>query len=113
MIAEIFAVLHAIGADSAGVTEPGYADALTHPQAFDTRSNCIDPTDDLVARDDRQMRIWQFAVHDMQVGATDAASRDLDANLARPRMPVGEIGPFQRRSEFPEHHCLHGGVLFS
>ena len=100
MIAKIFAVLHAIGADAAGVTEPGNADAFTHRQGFDANTDRIDPTDYLVARDDRQMGIWQFAVDDMQVGATNAASQDLDANLARSRMPVGEIGPFQRRSEF-------------
>ena len=104
-------MLQTIRADAAGMTEPGNADAFTHPQAFDASTDRIDPTDDLVARDDGQMGIWQFAVDDMQVGAADAASQYLDANLARSRMPVGEIGPFQRRSECPEHHCLHGRVL--
>ena len=49
----------------------------------------IDPTDDLVARNDGQLRIGQFAVDDMQVRAADAASRYLDPDLARSRMPVG------------------------
>jgi hypothetical protein len=81
----------AIKTGPAGVTEPGNADAFTHPQAFDASTDRIDPTDDLVARDDGQMGIWQFAVDDMQVGAADAASQYLDANLARSRMPARSV----------------------
>ena len=42
------------------------------------------------------LRIRQFAVDDMQIRAADAASEHLHADLARPRLPVGELGPFER-----------------
>ena len=59
-----------------------------------TRSPSVNPltpcadrrhtADDLVPRHDRQFRVFQFAVDHMQIGAADAAGRDLDQDFARP-----------------------------
>jgi hypothetical protein len=40
--------------------------------------------DDLVAEDERQLRVGQLAVEDVEVGATDAAGADANRHLARP-----------------------------
>jgi hypothetical protein len=78
------------------VPEPRNADALTHAQALDPRSDHIDPADDLMARDDRHLRVGQFTIDDMEVGAADAAGGHLDSNLARSGSPIGEVCPFKR-----------------
>ena len=57
MIAEIFLAARAIRTDAAGVAEPWKADALTDAEPLDTGSDRIDPTDDFVARRDRDLRI--------------------------------------------------------
>ena len=95
-IAEILLAAPAIGADAAGVAEPRNADALTQAQPFDASPDHIDPADDLVARNDRHLRVGQFPIDDMQVRAADAARGHLDSNLTRPRLPIGEICPFKR-----------------
>jgi hypothetical protein len=44
------------------------------------------PADNLVAGHDRQLRIRQFAVDHVQIGATDAAGRNLNQDLALARL---------------------------
>jgi hypothetical protein len=95
-IAEIFLAAKTVRADATVVSEPRNADALTHAQPCDARPDHIDATDDFVAWDDRHLRIGQFAIHNMQVRAADAAGGNLDSNLARPRLPISEIGEFQK-----------------
>lgn len=52
-IAEIFAVLHAIGANTARVSEPRDAYPLVDTQPVDTETDRIDAADNLVAGNDR------------------------------------------------------------
>ena len=89
MIAQIFPVHHAIGTDAAGVAEPRNADTLADVQVLDACADGIDPANDLMARDDRNLRVGQFAIDDMQIGAADAAGGDLNPYLARPWLPIG------------------------
>ena len=70
----------------------------------------VDPADDFVAGDDRNLRVGQLAVDDMQVGAANAASGHFDPNFVRPRLSVGEICPFERSPELLKHHSLHDGL---
>ncbi len=53
------------------------------------------------------LRIGQFAVDDMQIGAADATSRHLDADLARPGSTIGQLGPFERAPDLLQHHRMH------
>ena len=99
MVAQILPVHHAIRTDAAGVAEPRNADTLPHVQVLNAGADRIDPANDLMARNNRNVRVGQFAVDDMQVGAADAACGHLDANLARPWFAIGEIRPFQRGLE--------------
>ena len=111
-IAKVFLVTPAIGTDATGVAEPRNADALTHVQLVDARPDHIDLADDLVARDDRHLRIGQFAIDNMQVRAADAAGGNLDSNLTGPRLPIGKIGPFQPFAQLVQHHRFHSILRF-
>ena len=85
MVAQVFPVHAAIRTDAAGVAEPRDTDALAHCQPFHAGSDRIDPADDLVTGDDRHVRVWKFAIDDMQIRPADAARGDLDPNLPRAR----------------------------
>ena len=84
MVAQVFSLHAAVGTDAASVAEPRDADALAHCQPFHVGSDRIDAADDLVARDDRHNRVWQFAIDDMQVRPADATRGHLDADLPGP-----------------------------
>src|SRR5262249_17875050 len=73
VIAKILPARDAILAAAAGVAEPRHANALADGKSQYVRPERGDAADDLVAGNDRQLWMRQFAVHHMQVGATDAA----------------------------------------
>jgi hypothetical protein len=89
MITQIFPVHHAIGTDAAGVAEPRNADTLADVQVLDLYADDIDPANNLMARDNRNVRVGQLAVDDMQIGAADAAGAHLNPYLARPWLRIG------------------------
>jgi len=107
-VAKVLPLRHAIGADAAGVAEPGDADPLAEAQPRYARPDRLDAADDLVTGDDRRFRIGQVSVQNMQVGATDAAGEHLDPHLALARFAVRQLGPDQRRLRLEHHHGLHG-----
>jgi hypothetical protein len=107
MIAQIFTAARAKSADATGVAQPGDADALASVQIEDAGADRIDPADDFVTRDDRDLRVWQFAIDDMQVCSADTAGRDPHSDLTRARMTLGEFGHFKRGPQGFQHHCLH------
>lgn len=63
----------AVAAAPTRVAQPGNPDPVTWLEALYTSTDCRDPSDDFMARDQRQMRMRQFTVHDMKISATDAA----------------------------------------
>jgi hypothetical protein len=73
VVAEIFAAGAAIPADAARRSEPRYADAVAASEGVDTRANLDHGADDLVTRDDRRMRLRQFTVDEVKIGAAHAA----------------------------------------
>ena len=95
---------------AAGVAEPRHADARAE-RRVDAVADRLDPADDLVAGNDRQLRIGQFAVDDVQIGAADAAGLDAHADLAGARLG---LGPFLDREPLagpPVNHGAHGARL--
>jgi hypothetical protein len=63
-----------------------------------------------VARNDRQFRVWQFAVDDMQIRAANPACRDFDADFACTRRAIGQLRPFERLAGPFEHHGMHSDI---
>jgi hypothetical protein len=90
-----------IAAGAVRVPEPRNPDALAEPQVRDAGADRIDATDDLVAGNYRQQRMFKLAVDNMQVGSANAAGRNLDANFIRARFAVGKFDPLERSPVFP------------
>ena len=107
MVAEIFVAADAGAAALAGVAEPGHADALADLEAADAGAETIDPSDDFMAGNDRDARVGQFAVDDMEIGAADAAGRDFQADFAGAGQGIGTLRPFERRADPVENHGMH------
>jgi hypothetical protein len=77
-IAQIFAAGTTIRTDATGRAEPGHADPLADRKPRHASPQRSDPSHDLMAGNERKLRIGKLAVHHMQVGTTYAAGRDLE-----------------------------------
>ena len=107
-VAQVLALHPAIRTDAASVAQPGDAHALTERQSLDTGAERIDAADDLMPGDDGHLGLRQLAVDDVQVGSTDPAGGDRDADLPRPRLAVRKFRPFERLADLVQHHGVHG-----
>ena len=95
---------------AAGVAEPRHADPGARRER-DAGARRLDPADDFVTRDDRQLGIGQVAVDDVQVRAADAAGLDAQPNLAG---AGNGLGPVLEREPFtgsPQRHRAHEGQI--
>src|SRR4029450_10986884 len=63
----------------------------------------------LVAGDERQLRLSQLAIDDVEIGAAYAAGADLDQELAGSRFAQRQVTPFERPSGGGEHHAICAG----
>ena len=73
----------------------------------DVLAHRIDEADDLMTRDDRQPRLGQLTIDDMEIGAADRAGLDAHENFVRAR---NGCWPFLRRQRLPDpmqHHRSH------
>src|SRR5262249_20950706 len=62
LLAQVLAAAAAELANAASEAEPGHADALAHAEPVDVAAERGDGADDLVAGDERQLRLAQLAV---------------------------------------------------
>ena len=96
-IAQVLAAAPAVAAHAAGPAEPGHADpAAVFRQA-----------DDLVTGDERQLRVTELAVDDVEVRSTNTARPNLENQLARAGNGTVDLGEHERRSRGLEHHRSH------
>ena len=93
------------------MAEPRNADAIPGLEAIDPFTERANGTDDLVARYDRQFRLGQIAVDDMQIGAAHAAGRYRYLYLARSGFRIGFLDQFQWGSGLLENHCFHAFLI--
>jgi hypothetical protein len=89
------------------VAEPGNADALADLQAADAGTEPIDASNDFMAGNDRDARMWELPVHHMQIGAADSAGRNFQPNLAGAGEGVRSLDGLERRSDPVQHHGAH------
>ncbi len=87
--------------------QPRNAHSLAYAQARDTNAQGDDPADDLVTEDQRQLRIGQFAVEHVQIGAAHRASRDTHQHLPRTWPWLGHVPQAQRLTGLLHHHGAH------
>jgi hypothetical protein len=91
-VAQIFAAAAAVLADTAGPAEPWHADPVADREAFGIGSLFHDGADDFVAGHQRQLRVGQFAVEDVQIGAADGTGLDRDQQLPRSGPRLRQLG---------------------
>ena len=76
---------------AAGTAEPAVAVRPAEPGNPDAPILADDSSDDLVAEHERQLRVRQLAVEDVEVGPADAAGLHPDEQLPRPRRGFGQF----------------------
>jgi len=76
-------------------------------QRLDCGADRVDAPDDFVSWNDGQLRLSQLTVEHVQIGTADAAGTDPHANLARARLTVGQLAPFECGPGPLQHHRLH------
>lgn len=64
-------------------------------------------TDDFMARHSRQYRLWQFTVHQVQIGAAHAAGQDFNEQLVWTRCRDRALFPLQRLAGCMQNHGAH------
>ena len=64
-----------------------------------------------MAGDQRQLRLGELAVDDVQIGATDSAGADPDEDLSGPRRGIRDLRPSQRSPRLVEHHRAHDRII--
>jgi hypothetical protein len=64
------------------LSQPSNADAVAHPEPAHSGADGLDPAHDLVPRNHAWSARWQVTFGKVQVGTTDAAAGNGDANLS-------------------------------
>ena len=83
-ITKVLVACAAVLAVPAGVSEPWNSNTLPQFQGGDVSTDFRNPCNNFVARYQRQGRVFQIPVDNMQIGATDAAGLDPKADLLWP-----------------------------
>ena len=104
-VAQVLPPAQAVTTLAVGPAKPGDADALAGGEAGPAFGHS---PDDLVPGDERQLRVGQLAVDDVEIGSADAARVHGDQHLTGLRDGHGELGLPERLPGAVEHHRLHG-----
>ena len=105
--AEVLPPGGAVPALPAGPSQPGDADPIPDRHALDMVTHRLDHPHDLMARHQRERRIRELSVHDVQVGSTHPTDPHPDANLPRRRLRIRHVLRMQRFAGALEHHRAH------
>ncbi len=107
VVAKILLAAPAIETGAVGMAQPRHADAIARCELRDALTERRHMADDLMAEHERELGLRKLAVENMQIGAADAAGRDLDEDLAGSRLGHFERGLLERRARAFEQHRLH------
>ena len=110
LVAEVLVPRGAVPAAATGRAEPRNSDAVprAEPQGF--RTARLHDADDLVPEDERELRLRELAVENVEVGPADRAGRDAEEHLAGTRDRVGNVRGPERTARNVEKHRLHRGL---
>ncbi len=92
---------------AAGPAQPGNPDPLTDTEVLDSGADLSDPADNLVTDDERQLRVWQFAIDDVQIRAANRARRHAHEQLARASTRHGHFDTLERPTDGGKNHRTH------
>src|SRR5262245_49087407 len=77
-VAEVFPPGSTVGAFAAGPTEPRHAHAVADSEAFDAGAFAFHDANDFVPWHERQLRIWQLPINNVEIGTAHAACTHAD-----------------------------------
>src|SRR5439155_26671376 len=105
-VAEVLASRAAVFANAAGPAQPGNAD----PRPFrEARAARLDDADDLVSEHERQLRIVELTVGDVQIRPAHAAGADAEEDLPRLWIRIRQFAQLERTPPLGQHHRSHRG----
>ena len=107
VVAEVLAAAAAVAALAVGPAEPRHPDPLARGELLRPLPRLAHHADDLVAHHQRQLRLGEVAVEDVEVGAADAAGADLELDLAGTGGGVGQLSQPERLPLPLEDHRPH------
>ena len=109
--AQVLVAARAEAAGAARAVQPRDPDPRADPGRRDTRPQALDPPDDLVAGRHAVAPRREIPLHDVQVGAADAAHLDPDLHFAGTGLGRRQLDERQRsgldRGRAPEPHGAH------
>src|SRR5437762_7900638 len=92
---------------AARAAKPGHADPVTNFEPCDAGTKFVHMPDDFVAGHDRQPRVRQFAIDEMQVCPADGAGRHPYPDFSLRRDAPFAFPLLERRADFLKAHCAH------
>src|SRR5436190_22897414 len=95
-IAKIFAIRSTINAVAVGPAEPWNADAVAQGKSFDTSADLFDTSGNLVAQDQWQLWVRQFAIDNVKIGAANRARGHAQQQFSGPRLWLWHLARDER-----------------
>src|SRR4029077_5608304 len=106
-ITKVFLPTRAVSASATRITEPRDADAHSDFHRPGVRSNLVDTTDDLVARNNRKFWVRKLAIADMQVGAAAPTGVNAHPDLPESWRRIRKLGKDERLAGPDQPHRAH------
>src|SRR4029453_16146198 len=107
VITKILPAGSAIRAIAIGPPKPRDSDAISDCEVRILSADFFDLSDNLVTENQRQLRIGQFAIDHVKVGAANRAGPDTNEQLSPARLRLWHIAQLQRVFRFIENHGAH------
>jgi hypothetical protein len=104
VVAQVLTSGNAVPADPARRAEPRHADPCSESKPSAAADHL---PDDLVSEDERQLRVLELAVEDVEVGTTGAARAHSKENLPGSGLRVRDVSEHERRAWGLEDHGSH------
>jgi hypothetical protein len=82
LVTQVLLSSRTVAAAAAGFGKPRDTYTISYGKIADPRPEFLNSSDDFMARNDRQLWLRQFTIHDVQVSTTHAARRDTHPDLA-------------------------------
>ena len=106
-VAQVLAPGPAKTAYPAAPPQPWHSHPLVRRESLDARAGRYHGADDLVAQHERQLRVRELAVGDMEIGAAHAARLHGEQDLARTGLGAREVSGAEGVARGVDEHGTH------
>src|ERR1700730_17640886 len=91
--------------------QPRNPDAVTDRKIFDALASLLDAPDNLMSQNQRQLRVGQLAINNVQIGPANGAGVNPDKQLACLPLWFRHIVQHERFSRFLQNHRAHVDLI--